>query len=56
MVCSEPTVSSYEISRRTEIRQMTCWKLKNKLLECLEKKGQIDLLFEPEKKEGPAEN
>jgi hypothetical protein len=56
MVCSDPAISSYELSRQMEIRQMTCWKLKNKLLECLEKKGQIDLLFEPEKKEGPAEN
>ncbi len=45
MVCSDPDVSSYEISRRTEIRQMTCWKLKSKLLECMEKKGKVDLLF-----------
>ena len=45
MVCSNPDVSSYEISRRTEIRQMTCWKLKSKLMECLEKRGEVDVLF-----------
>jgi hypothetical protein len=45
MVCSDPSVSSYEISRQMEIRQMTCWKLKNKLMECLENKGKVDLLF-----------
>jgi two-component system, sensor histidine kinase LadS len=45
MVCSDPKVSSYEISRQTEIRQMTCWKLKSKLMECLEKNGKVDLMF-----------
>ncbi|MFH1160590.1 MAG: IS1595 family transposase [bacterium] len=45
LVCSNPKISSYEISRQLEIRQMTCWKLKSKLLECVEKKGEIDLLF-----------
>jgi len=24
---------------------MTCWKLKAKLMECIEKKGEIDLLY-----------
>jgi hypothetical protein len=45
MICSDPKVSSYEISRQTEIRQMTCWKLKSKLMECLEKTGKVDLMF-----------
>ena len=56
MVCSDPAISSYELSRQMDIRQMTCWKLKSRLLECMEQKGQVDLLFEPIKKEGPAEN
>ena len=56
LVCSDPAISTYELSRQMEIRQMTCWKLKSRLMECMEKKGQIDILFEPEKKEGPAEN
>ncbi|MBN1199476.1 MAG: transposase [Bacteroidales bacterium] len=48
MVCSDPKISSYELSRHLEIRQMTCWKLKNKLMECLENKGEIDILYTPE--------
>jgi hypothetical protein len=24
---------------------MTCWKLKQKLMECIEKKGELDILF-----------
>lgn len=35
MVCIDPGVSTYEISRQSEIRQMTCWKFKSKIQECL---------------------
>jgi hypothetical protein len=45
MVCYDPSVSSYELSRQMEIRQMTCWKLKSKLMECLKNKGEIDILY-----------
>ena len=45
MVCSNPKISTYELSRQMEIRQMTCWKLKNKLMECMENKGEIDILY-----------
>lgn len=34
-VCCRPGVSSYELSRNFDIRQMTCWKLKRKLKEKL---------------------
>ena len=43
LVCSDPDISTYELSRRLELRQMTCWKLKSKLMECVEKKGEIDI-------------
>ncbi|HRY33495.1 MAG TPA: IS1595 family transposase [Bacteroidales bacterium] len=39
MVCHSPAMSSYELSRRVEIRQMTCWKFKKKIMECLEEMG-----------------
>lgn len=45
LVCSDPKISSYELSRRLEIRQMTCWKLKSRLMECLENRGEIDILY-----------
>jgi hypothetical protein len=35
MVCNQPDMSSYGLSRQFEVRQMTCWKLKKKIEECL---------------------
>jgi two-component system, sensor histidine kinase LadS len=43
-VCNDPSISTYELSRQMELRQMTCWKLKNKLMECVKEKGEI-LIF-----------
>ena len=48
MVCNDPDISTYELSRQMELRQMTCWKLKSKLMECIREKGEIDLLFNGE--------
>lgn len=45
MVCADPSVSTYELSRQIELRQMTCWKLKNRLLECIRSRGEVDVLF-----------
>lgn len=45
MVCHNPEVSTYELSRQIELRQMTCWKLKNRLMECIRNRGEVDLLF-----------
>ena len=45
MVCNDPKISTYELSRVMELRQMTCWKLKSKLMECVRERGEIDLLF-----------
>ncbi|MFP4471469.1 MAG: transposase [Bacteroidales bacterium] len=41
LVCSTPGISSYDISRRLEKRQMTCWKFKKKITECIERHGDI---------------
>jgi hypothetical protein len=43
LVCSDPGISTYELSRKIDLRQMTCWKLKNRLIQCIEKKGEIDI-------------
>ena len=43
-VCGDPNVSSYELSRKLERRQMTCWKFKKKILECIETKGELKLV------------
>jgi len=44
MVCNQPDVSSYEISRVFEKRQMTCWKFKTRITECLEDSEKARLL------------
>ncbi len=37
MVCDNPEISTYKISDKVELRQMTCWKFKKKISACLEK-------------------
>jgi hypothetical protein len=43
MVCCQPDISSYDLSRTLEKRQMTCWKFKKKISDCLEKRGYLTL-------------
>ena len=45
LVCNNPDISTYQLSREIEIRQMTCWKLKSRLLDCIENRGEVDILF-----------
>jgi len=40
-VCCSPDISSYELSRMLDTRQMTCWKFKKKISECVEKKSGL---------------
>jgi hypothetical protein len=42
-VCQKPAISSYELSRILETRQMTCWKFKKKLRECMHKNSSLIL-------------
>ncbi len=46
-VCHNPSISTYALSREIELRQMTCWKLKSRLMECIKNKGEVDILFHP---------
>jgi hypothetical protein len=43
-VCKQPDISSYEISRIFEKRQMTCWKFKTRIMECLSDEHKASLL------------
>ena len=47
LVCNTPEISSYELSRKINIRQMTCWKFKKRITECIDERGDIDI-FEKE--------
>jgi len=44
IVCNQPDISTYDISRMLKIRQMTCWKFKKRISECLDKKGYFDVM------------
>lgn len=49
LVCHDPSVSTYELSRQLELRQMTCWKLKSRLVDCINNRGEVDILFNGKK-------
>jgi hypothetical protein len=43
LVCKNPDVSTYQLSDNIHLRQMTCWKFKKKIAECIEKRGDIEI-------------
>lgn len=49
-VCGSPDISSYELSRRLDTRQMTCWKFKKRIMECITQGSGLHLFDMPEKK------
>lgn len=49
LVCHDPAVSTYELSRLLDLRQMTCWKLKSRLIDCINNRGEVDILFNEKK-------
>ncbi len=48
IVCGQPEVSTYDLSRKLELRQMTCWKFKKRISECLNKRGYFEVMDTPE--------
>ncbi len=42
-VCNTPDISTYELAKKMERRQMTCWKFKKKIMDCIESKGELKL-------------
>jgi len=42
-VCNGATISTHEISRQLELRQMTCWSFKKKLQECVAQNSDISM-------------
>lgn len=43
-ICKSPNISTYELARKIDTRQMTCWKFKKKIIECIEKKGELEFV------------
>ena len=42
LVCHDPAISTYKLADMLKIRQMTCWKMKNKIIKCLKKRGELE--------------
>ena len=51
LVCSEPEISSTEISKQVNIRHMTCWKFKKKISKCIESREDMSEIKKIELKE-----
>jgi hypothetical protein len=45
-VCCKPDTSSYELSRNFDRRQMTCWKFRSHILECVNNPQKETILKE----------
>jgi two-component system, sensor histidine kinase LadS len=43
-VCNNPKISTYELARQLDSRQMTCWKLKKRMMECIEAHGELKVV------------
>ncbi len=43
LVCHNPDISTSKISEKLDLRQMTCWKFKKKIMECIDSRGDINL-------------
>ena len=41
LVCSEPKISSTKLSTTLDLRQMTCWKFKKKVTECIDQRNDV---------------
>lgn len=42
-VCTNPEISTYELAKKLERRQMTCWKFKRKIMDCIENQGEFKI-------------
>lgn len=40
-VCNTPTVSTLELSEQLNMRQMTCWKFKKKVMSCIDARKDV---------------
>lgn len=43
LVCQNHKISSYKLSEEMDLRQMTCWRFKKTILECVERSGNFSI-------------
>ena len=51
LVCSEPRISTSELSKQVNIRQITCWKFKKKISQCIENRKDMSTIHKIELQE-----
>lgn len=44
LVCHHHDISSLKLSETLDLRRMTCWKFKKKIVECIDQRGDINIL------------
>ena len=44
LVCHNHDISSYKLSEKINLRPMTCWNFKKKITECIDSRGDINIL------------
>jgi len=54
LVCHNPDISSYRLSDNIHLRQMTCWKFKKKIADCISRRGDIELFEKENLKKNPS--
>lgn len=51
LVCNSPSISTAELSVTLDLRQMTCWKFKKKVTQCIENRKDMSAAGKVELKE-----
>jgi len=51
LVCNSPSISTAELSETLDLRQMTCWKFKKKVTQCIENRKDMSAAGKVELKE-----
>ncbi len=51
IVCNSPSISTAELSETLDLRQMTCWKFKKKVTQCIENRKDMSAAGKVELKE-----
>jgi two-component system, sensor histidine kinase LadS len=44
IVCHNRDISTFRLSEELDLRQMTCWKFKKKIAECIDKRGDLNIV------------
>lgn len=52
LVCNNPEISVHKLSENIQLREMTCWKFKKKIAECIDQRRNISFFDIESRKNG----